>query len=592
MMSESAPPSRFAGAGLGEEDPSAEGSVFSRIMSLLAIFAVSLILVIGTQVWHSYWTAIEEAEQETETLARVAASHVEQTILSADVMLAGVAKRLKEHEHDWFYRISSAFSLQRVANSAIHTRRVFVEDAAGRIIPGSETTAATSTAESGRAYFNVHRDNAFAGLHFGNVEQDPTFGLWTLRLSRRLSDAQGKFKGVLVTDLESKVFTDFYRMIRGGGLSQIRLHIGDGRLLASVPRRDDQLGIIEPGTADIIQRMNDTPIGGVRISSAGDAGDEIVSYRKIAARPLFITVTVLEHDVLRRLLERDDWVLRVIVLTVLTVGVIAFLILRKIKHNEAWLAAVRDKEQAEFKDRMKSRFLAFMSHELRTPMNAIIGFSEILKQRTFGALGNPRYDEYAVYIHDSGRHLLSMVEDILALSKIEAKVYRLKEERVDLAEAITACLGLVREASERNNVFIESVSPPFLPALRADPHALQQILTNLVDNAIRFTPQGGTITIRTVLEENGDLSFVVEDTSGGIPADAVLTILDPFTRGPAGIAVEPDDTGLGLSIAKSLTKLHGGSLDLNSAEGVGTTVTARFPANRVLPSFSASVEFG
>ena len=240
------------------------------------------------------------------------------------------------------------------------------------------------------------------------------------------------------------------------------------------------------------------------------------------------------------------------------------------------------KEQAELANRTKSEFLANMSHELRTPLNAILGFSELMGNATLGPLGNPRYEEYAKDINDSGRHLLALIQDILDLSKIEAGRLELDEEDIDVAMTIRACLLLVKERAENSGVKLKTDIPQDLPVLHADKRKLKQILVNLLSNAVKFTSAAGEVTLKAWWREDSGFVFQVIDTGIGMALADIPTALSPFGQVGSTLARKYGGTGLGLPLAKSLAEMHGGSLDLQSEVGAGTTVTVRFPEERIV----------
>jgi PAS domain S-box-containing protein len=240
------------------------------------------------------------------------------------------------------------------------------------------------------------------------------------------------------------------------------------------------------------------------------------------------------------------------------------------------------KEQAVLANRAKSEFLANMSHELRTPLNAILGFSEVIQGQAFGPVGHAKYLEYASEINGSGQHLLGLINDILDLSKIEAGKTELHEVDVDVAKTIRSCIVLVKERAKEGDVELERILGSDLPRLLADERKLKQILINLLSNAVKFTPPGGKVTVGAWVDFNDGYVFQVTDTGIGISRDDIPRAFAPFSQIDGDLNRKYDGAGLGLPLTKVLAESHGGSLELESEPGVGTTVTVRFPGQRIV----------
>ncbi|MCX7354773.1 MAG: ATP-binding protein [Alphaproteobacteria bacterium] len=236
------------------------------------------------------------------------------------------------------------------------------------------------------------------------------------------------------------------------------------------------------------------------------------------------------------------------------------------------------KDAAEASSQAKSLFLANMSHELRTPLHAILGLSEIIRDQPGVEAPVP---EYGKMIHDSGQHLLHLINDILDMSKIEAGRYELVEESLVLAGLAKDCLTISSTRANMAGVILEDRVPPTLPTVHADARAMKQILLNLLSNAVKFTPAGGTVTLSAALEPGGAMALRVTDTGVGIAKEDLARVAEPFWQADPSHARKYGGTGLGLAISKNLVVLHGGTMQVESTLGRGTTVTVRLPKERV-----------
>jgi len=233
------------------------------------------------------------------------------------------------------------------------------------------------------------------------------------------------------------------------------------------------------------------------------------------------------------------------------------------------------KIRAEAANHAKSEFLANMSHELRTPLNAINGFSEIMASEMFGPLGHARYKEYSGDILSSGQHLLSLINDILDMSKIEAGKMQMRFEPVSIDEVVDDTLRLVRQRSDKAGLKLRTHLPT-LPEVEADFRALKQVLLNLLTNAVKFTPQGGAITVSAAVTDD-NIHLSVTDTGIGIPEKALSRLAKPFEQVENQFSKSKEGTGLGLALTKSLIEMHNGRMEIDSEVGKGTTVHVILP---------------
>jgi len=263
------------------------------------------------------------------------------------------------------------------------------------------------------------------------------------------------------------------------------------------------------------------------------------------------------------------------------------LITTTLSNNLAEIQAAQEalreaKETAEKANKAKSEFLANMSHELRTPLNSVIGFSSVMEEGIFGPLGHENYLVYVGAVQDSGKHLLNLVNDILDISKIEAGEMEFEETVVDVDDLIRASAKIVANSADKAEITLNIDVPENTPHLRGDDLRLKQILLNLLANAIKFTPAEGRVSVSACIDQSNAMTWRIIDTGVGISAKDLPRILKPFEQIRGAVAHTHEGTGLGLYLTKSLTEAHGGTLEIESEVGRGTTVIVRFPSERTI----------
>ena len=305
-------------------------------------------------------------------------------------------------------------------------------------------------------------------------------------------------------------------------------------------------------------------LGQAGASQLYSEGCEVVGRRKDGgAPPLFVTIGRMKIDE----------------------GLRFCVVIRDITQWKAAQETLRqEKEEAEQASTRKSDFLAKVSHELRTPLNAIIGFSEVMSEEKFGPIANDRYKGYLADIHASGGHLLSLINDLLDLSKIESGNLELDFTSVDVAAIVAQAVSLLEPQAARERVIIRTSLPDTLPPVVADDRSIRQIVLNLVSNAIKFTPPGGQVILSVLVDETGQLQIRVRDTGVGMSAEELTDAMVPFTQISNGEHTDLAGTGLGLPLTRALTEANRAEFKIESTPSAGTLVQVIFPTNRVLAS--------
>ncbi|SMH48737.1 sensor histidine kinase [Azospirillum agricola] len=388
-----------------------------------------------------------------------------------------------------------------------------------------------------------------------------------LRFTRRIDDADGRFAGVVSANVDPDYLSDFYRQADIGPQGVVSLVGLDHVIRARGVKQGGNDGVgLSISRSGMWAAMSAAPIGVYWQTSLADGQRRAYAYRQVQGYPLVIAVGAALVDMetavagLRRHMQA---IAALLSLSIVTVAGFLLVQHRNAERLEAALAVNRD-------------FLARVSHELRTPLNAILGFSEVIKDQMLGPQALPRYADYAKDIHASGRHLLTLIDDILDLSRLQAGRMELHLEPVDPVAAVEWAVRIVTPQAEPKLIRMEISRPPAIPPVVADERALKQMLLNLLSNAVKFTPEGGRIHIAIGRGVSGRCVLRITDTGVGMTAEQLRQAVVPFGQASALTTRPGQGTGLGLSIVKSLIEAHGGQMRIDSRPGQGSQITLEF----------------
>ena len=546
--------------------------------SLVTVTAIAAIVAL----WALYAVVLEtmrnvhlrDAMLDRENIIRVFEEGVVRDVQYVDGMLRMLRTEYEARGYDAFVSL-----LRRYRFDPSLVDHFALDDAAGNVRFITSGPLARPVNVSDRDYFAFQREGSGDELYIGAPVQGRATGKWLVRISHRLSNRDGSFAGIVKAAVDPYHLARLYDSVNLGRHGSVML-IGLDRILRSERGLSGEtLGKDMSGDLPW-ERIDSSREGSFRAPSRVGSETRLYTYRVLQGVPLVLVVGVSERDIMERLLLPHMFLLMLAVFGTCAIAVLALLLMRQMRIQRQLTTSNHDLEQAY---RTKSDFLSKMSHELRTPLNAILGFSEIMKGQTFGPVGNGKYLEYADAIHSSGEHLLSLINDILEMSKIEANKLTLEERFFDLRAAVRWAARLLQEQASSRGVSIHVEVGSAVGDVYGDERTIRQVLLNILGNALKFTGPGGRISITGSLDSKGDLSLAIADTGVGMSPDALEAALVPFGRGSNLKITREQGSGLGLPISKALMERHGGGLTLASERGKGTVVVLRFPAWRCRP---------
>jgi two-component system, cell cycle sensor histidine kinase PleC len=564
------------------------------------IYLMAILFVLLAVIWGAIFTvnkiekrdALTEMAFRSDNLAKFFQSHASTTFRYADDYI----KTIREIYVAEASLASAEKFMMTIPPNPELLSHITIMDANG--IPQLITSGQKSreikpgTNARDRDYFKFQKVSKTDTVYISAARKGRNTGLITVRLVRRIISRDGKFQGVIFAAIKAPQLVNFFETTRLGPNSSATLIGLDKRIRL----RRSHAGFAAAGKkiegSKLWEKLPESMTGTYEQTSIVDQVPRLWTYRQIENYPVVAVIGSAYRDTLEALAGNRNFRYAVGA-TISVLGIALVFLARRaiaITRLETEIAEgkrleselLNAKDAAEDANRAKSDFLAKMSHELRTPLNSIIGYSEAMKEEHLGRLANPKQKDYMASIFESGNHLLGLINTILDISKIEANREELDEELFFIPAMMSASLQNVRPLAEAKNTALTIDHPSSLPQFNGDQGRIVQIFINLLNNAIKFSPTGGSVLFSAEHASNGEMVFTVRDNGKGIAAENINRIVKPFEQIGEIMASPQEGTGLGLAISDSLIKLHGGSMAIESALGEGTAVTVRFPAERAV----------
>ena len=576
---------------------------FGAALLILVLLATSAAVIL-----HIREVQLRHEESDLKNISLTLAEQADRSFQAVDLVISSVAARVAAEGV-----FGSASFIEKMAGQDVHLRlkekitgvpqldAVNLFDHDGEMINSSRSWPHPNVNIADRDFFKVIKADPNLKTYVTEPVVARISGKWTLYLARRVSGANGEFVGLVLGAIALDYFEDFYRAISLDDGHSVAIQRSDGLMLARFPPTND-IG----KTFSSSQRLLGGRTSGVLYEpSPIDGATRIKAAHLVTHYPLVALATETVEAALASW-RGFAWLISLAALgSAFSMAFAAFAFGRQLKERttlaeaqakirrqedlaEAFDAMKAAKEAAEMADRAKSEFLANMSHELRTPLNAVIGFSEVMLLEQFGPLGNVRYRAYVRDIHDSGSHLLNIINEILNLSKASSGKLELTEDWFDARDVVNSVCRLVQPRIDGKNLSLVVNMPPDDLSIHADQRMLMQMLLNLLSNACKFTPPNGRIECSVSIDAAA-ISFIVTDTGIGIPPEHLESVLQPFFQVESSLSRQHEGTGLGLALVKLMAELQGGSLHLDSEMDRGTTASVILALSRVRPANTESV---
>jgi signal transduction histidine kinase len=596
---------KVTGSDTVEASPPSTGEMFpllsgtkSRWLKLLVlgsgVMAMTIILGAFLFILHLRQDAVKQTEHTLSDIDIVVTDQTERTLQTANLVLKDTQKYLEAKgsfspatfdktfgTHEMFDLLGGA------ARSVTQIDAMGVIDSKGKLVITTRLWPTPKIDLSARDYFTEMRDDPSLESIVSEPIESLDQKISIILIAHRLKAPDGSFAGLLTAVIRVDYFTNLYKDIYLGPGTAIALFHRNGLLLARYPQIS-AIGHKFPGVLNFMQILKHGDSGVIDSSDTITGTPQFIATRALKNYPLAVNVIMSDDTAFAEWRVQRD---KVAVAAAIMVGMLLLLSFILSRYLDAYakldearvetLRAVEGRTRAEAANQAKSLFLANMSHEFRTPLNAIIGFSQIIKDQIMGPIGKPVYAEYAKDIWGAGEHLLEIINNLLDISKIDVSKIDLSDEQIDPAEIVRASIATMRLQAANKKIMLTADIPHGLPFIRGDSLRLRQALINLVSNAVKFT-QAGHVTVSVACDTASGFSFTVADTGIGMSPAEIVVAMEPFGQIDSTYSKKNEGTGLGLPLAQRLIELHGGRIEIDSIKGVGTTIVVHLPLDRVV----------
>ncbi len=549
------------------------GPSLQRLRLATVILVMSFaVLMMATAIYYlaeQYYSAVDNATRQARSAANAAQAHATRTFVETYRVLEGIGDLYQHNlEHGGFDDRSLHELLAKRLNQTpgVYVFTIFDASFKGVVSGRSFPMAVAKYNDMPLRELGDAGNGHLFGPLYQNVSPETGFqGEWSLPLAHVIVNKQGQVTGYATALINPRYFSRYFTTLDVGAFGRVTMWTQDGKLIAATPNVD-----LARGAAATAQE-NTSP--------------HLTLQTSIADIPASIAVTLDERDYLANWRQTRNQITFAVATIIIAMGSFTLIILRQLAHSQKNENALRQaKAAAEEANEAKSRFLAHMSHEFRTPLNAIMGFSEIIRNKVLGDSVSNAYTTYADHIHRSGEHLLNIVNDILDMAKIESGVQPLHQDTIDMRAVMSAAASFVQGLATQRSLRIAVEASAHLPSVRGDERFIRQVLINLLSNAIKFSPAEGEIVLWATYRAGHWLDISVKDNGPGIEPTLLKRLGEPFLQGNPAVSHLGKGTGLGLSICKRYMDLLGGELRIESVVGVGTTATIRFPNELLVPA--------